>query len=143
MTVSAPQMRASHYVVIMYPSVHVCLPSDFRAAGAARQTMRSLEPYMSTETMQDLNLLVTELVSNSVKHASLMDDQGIEVDANPSGRAIRVEVTNPGGAQLANKLERATESGWGLLLVSKIASRWGVTTNGSTMIWFEIDLGDR
>lgn len=127
----------------MYPSVHVSLPSDFRAAGAARQSIRSLEPYVPSETVQDLNLLVSELVTNSVKHASLLHDEAIEIDANPTDHGIRIEVTNPGRAELANKVQpRASESGWGLLLVTKIASRWGVTTNGSTLIWFEIDLAD-
>jgi anti-sigma regulatory factor (Ser/Thr protein kinase) len=128
--------------VTMYPSVHVCLPSDYRAARAARQSMRLLESYIPEEMIEDVNLLVSELVSNSVKHASLMDDQEIQVDANPTDNGIRVEVTNPGGAQLANRLpEKAEESGWGLLLVTKIATRWGIATNGRTLIWFEIDVG--
>src|SRR6266487_1341717 len=130
--------------VTIYPSVHVCLPSDSRAAGAARRSMRLLEGYVPEETIEDVNLLVTELVSNSVKHASLMGEQEIQVDANPTERQIRVEVTNPGGAQVANKLpEKAQESGWGLLLVTKVASRWGVVTNGRTQVWFEIDLGGK
>jgi len=127
--------------VIMYPSVHVCLPSDFRAARAARQSIQSLEGYVPLEMIQDLNLLVSELVTNSVKHGSLVHDQAIELDANPTARGIRIEVTNPGRADLTNSVEtRPKESGWGLLLVTKIASRWGMTTNGSTSIWFEIDL---
>ena len=126
----------------MYPSVHVCLPSDNRAARAARQSLRLLESYIPDATIEDVTLLVTELVSNSVKHASLMHEQEIQVDAGPTERGIRVEVTNPGGAQLSNRLpEKAQESGWGLLLVTKIASRWGIVTNGRTLIWFEIDLG--
>lgn len=126
----------------MYPSVHVSLPSDNRAARAARQSLRLLDGYIPEATIEDVNLLVTELVSNSVKHASLNRDQEIDIDANPTERGIRVEVTNPGGAQLANRLpEKAQESGWGLMLVTKIASRWGIVTNGRTLIWFEIDLG--
>jgi len=106
--------------------------------------MQLLESYIPEETIEDVNLLVSELVSNSVKHASLMDDQEILVDANPTENGIRVEVTNPGGAQLANRLpEKAEESGWGLLLVAKIASRWGIATNGRTLVWFEIDVGKR
>jgi len=86
---------------------------------------------------------VSELVTNSVKHGSLVQDQAIELDANSTGHGIRIEVSNPGRAELTNNVElRPRESGWGLLLVTKIASRWGVTTNGSTMIWFEIDLAD-
>ena len=130
--------------VTTYPSLHVCLPSDSRAARAARQSLRLLESYVPDETIEDVNLLVSELVSNSVKHASLMDDQVIQVDANPTDQGIRVEVTNPGGAQLANRLpDKAEESGWGLLLVTKIATRWGIATNGRTLIWFEIDLGKK
>jgi two-component sensor histidine kinase len=103
--------------------------------------LNALESYVPDETIQDVNLLVSELVTNSVKHASLMTDDAIEVDANPTHEGIRVEVTNPGRGELANKVQRRNaESGWGLLLVTKIASRWGVTTNGSTLIWFEIDL---
>ena len=131
--------------VITYPSMHMSLPSDFRAAYAARQSLRSLESYVPQEKIEDLNLLVSELVTNSVKHASLMQDQAIEIDANPTPRGIRIEVSNPGRAELTNKVEprASAESGWGLLLVTKIASRWGMTTNGSTLVWFEIDLPDR
>jgi two-component sensor histidine kinase len=130
--------------VTTHPSVHVCLPSDSRAARAARRSLQLLEGYLPDETIDDVNLLVSELVSNSVKHASLKDDQEIQVDANPTDHGIRVEVTNPGGAQLANRLpDKAEESGWGLLLVTKIATRWGIATNGRTLIWFEIDLGKK
>lgn len=126
----------------MFPSMHVCLPSDFRAARAARQSIRSLEPYVPEEKIQDLNLLVSELVTNSVKHGSLMQDQAIEIDANPTERGIKIEVSNPGRADMTNKIEQRAmaESGWGLLLVTKIASRWGMSMNGSTHIWFELDL---
>jgi two-component sensor histidine kinase len=129
--------------VIAYPSVHVCLPSDFRAAHAARQSLRSLEPYVPPETVQDLNLLVSELVTNGVKHAPTMQDKAIEVDANPTTRGIRVEVTNPGRAEFATKFAaRPNESGWGLLLVTRIASRWGVVTDDATHVWFELDLSN-
>jgi len=126
----------------MFPSMHVCLPSDFRAARAARQSMRSLESYVPEEKVQDVNLLVSELVTNSVKHASLLQDQAIEIDAKPTERGIKIEVSNPGRAELTNKIEERAmaESGWGLLLVTKIASRWGMSTNGATRVWFEIDL---
>ena len=127
-----------------YPSVHVCLPSDNRAARAARLSLRLLESYVPEETIEEMDLLVSELVTNCVKHASLMHDQEIQVDANSTDRGIRVEVTNAGGAQLANRLPmKAEESGWGLLIVTKIATRWGIKTNGRTRIWFEIDLGSR
>jgi len=123
------------------PSVHVSLPSDGRAAGAARRSLRALEDYVPDNAIDDMNLLVSELVSNSVKHASLSPGEEIHVDAEPTGGAIRVAVTNPGRAELTNKVgHRAAESGWGLLILTQIASRWGVSTEGSTSVWFEIDM---
>jgi hypothetical protein len=32
--------------------------------------------------------------------------------------------------------------GWGLLLVSRMASRWGVTRGTPNVAWFEIDLAE-
>ena len=129
--------------VTMYPTVHVSLPNDGRAVRAARMSLRALEDYMSTEKIDDLKLLVSELVSNCVKHASWAADEGIDVEAGPTDDSIRVEVSNPGSAELTNKIgRRAEESGWGLFILTKVASRWGVKTNGSTCVWFELDLGD-
>ena len=34
--------------------------------------------------------------------------------------------------------ERA--DGWGLLLVERLAARWGVVASGTTLVWFELDL---
>jgi two-component sensor histidine kinase len=125
-----------------FPSVHVRLPSDARAARAARQSLRTLEDYVSEETIEDLGLLVTELVSNCVRHAALAEEQRIDVDAEPAGRVIRVEVRNPGRAELTNELHRPEGTGWGLFIVTKVASRWGVSMDGTTSIWFEIELND-
>jgi anti-sigma regulatory factor (Ser/Thr protein kinase) len=125
----------------MFPSVHVCLPSDGRAARAARRSLLALADYLPSETIDDLKLLVSELVSNSVKHAASREDERITVDAEPVEHCLHVEVTNAGAAELTNKITpRAQESGWGLFIVTKVASRWGVTTDGSTSVWFEIDI---
>jgi len=138
-----PRQAGKPTNMTMYPSVHVSLPSDARAARAARRSLCALEDYVSGETIDDLTLLVSELVSNCVKHASLASNEGIQVDAEPAGKKIHVEVTNPGGAELTNKIgRRSEESGWGLFILTRVASRWGVTTDGSTSVWFEIDLGN-
>jgi two-component sensor histidine kinase len=126
--------------VSLLPTLRASLPGDQRAPWAVRQSIRCLEDFVQPHVLEDAHLLVTELVTNAVRHAALRDDQSIEIEACPSGRALRVAVTNPGTAELAHRLPQPVYSGRGLLLVAKIASRWGVETGARTAIWFEIDL---
>jgi two-component sensor histidine kinase len=87
---------------------------------------------------QSVRLLVSELVTNSVKHAGAGPDQFIEVELTSSSRGVRVEVADrgpgfdPSGA-------RREPGGFGLLLVEQIADRWGVDFDNGSRVWFEID----
>jgi anti-sigma regulatory factor (Ser/Thr protein kinase) len=89
----------------------------------------------------DAQLLVSELVSNSVRHAGLGRDDRIRVTADWSGDRLLVHVRDgarPTRASLvAGSIRPApgAESGWGLYLVDRLASRWGTTTSG---YWFEL-----
>jgi anti-sigma regulatory factor (Ser/Thr protein kinase) len=89
----------------------------------------------------DAQLLVSELVSNSVRHAGLGRDEVIRVIADWSGDRLRVHVRDgarPTRASLvAGSIRPApgAESGWGLYLVDRLASRWGTTAGG---YWFEL-----
>ncbi|MGZ4242556.1 MAG: ATP-binding protein, partial [Actinomycetota bacterium] len=103
--------------MVAYPSLTVELPSDARAARAARQSIRSLEPYVEQDVVEDVNLLVSELVTNSVRYGTVRSKKGICLDARPTAHGIRVEIRNVGGAMLANRLPHnpSPESGWGLV----------------------------
>ena len=89
----------------------------------------------------DAQLLVSELVSNSVRHAGLGRDDLLRVTADWSGERLRVHVRDgarPTRASLvAGSIRPApgAESGWGLYFVDRLASRWGTTAGGS---WFEL-----
>jgi nitrogen fixation/metabolism regulation signal transduction histidine kinase len=52
---------------------------------------------------------------------------------------FRVEVIDEGSGFVAKERERDQEGGWGLPLVEELADRWG-TFEGSTHVWFELDL---
>jgi anti-sigma regulatory factor (Ser/Thr protein kinase) len=89
----------------------------------------------------DVLLLVTELVSNAVRHAEVGPEQYLRVELRFSPRRVRVEVVDPGsGFTPAQGPSRGGESGgWGLFLVDRIAHRWGVRRTASgTCVWFEI-----
>lgn len=89
----------------------------------------------------DAQLLVSELVSNSVRHAGLGRDDPIRVTADWSGDRLWVHVRDRGRPRRASPVAGSirpapgAESGWGLYLVDRLASRWGTTTGG---YWFEL-----
>jgi anti-sigma regulatory factor (Ser/Thr protein kinase) len=89
----------------------------------------------------DAQLLVSELVSNSLRHAGLGRDDLIRVTADWSGHRLRVHVRDRGrptcASPVAGSIRPApgAESGWGLYLVDRLASRWGTTAGG---YWFEL-----
>jgi anti-sigma regulatory factor (Ser/Thr protein kinase) len=98
------------------------------------------------ETLADshrgaLRLLVSELVTNSVRHVT-GSQQPVELAVRIGSRAIRVEVHDGGsGFKPAGKPEpRGADGGFGLFLVERMASRWGVDTRDGTRVWFELDL---
>jgi anti-sigma regulatory factor (Ser/Thr protein kinase) len=89
----------------------------------------------------DAQLLVSELVSNSVRHAGLGRDDLIRVTADWSGDRLRVQVRDGGRPGRASPVSGSirpapgAESGWGLYLVDRLARRWGTTAGG---YWFEL-----
>jgi anti-sigma regulatory factor (Ser/Thr protein kinase) len=107
------------------------------AAGEAREMVREFD--LTPRQGTDATLLLSEVVTNSVRHAGLGDDDAIEVVLD-AGDVLRVEVRDRGAGfqQTAPALDPARSSGWGLFLVEQLADRWGVETGPPTTVWFEL-----
>jgi anti-sigma regulatory factor (Ser/Thr protein kinase) len=87
-----------------------------------------------------MRLLVSELVTNSVRHARLESSGWINIAVEEKPRALRVAVSDPGiGFDERPGPQPGGGSGWGLHLVEQLADRWGVSKDGETKVWFEID----
>jgi anti-sigma regulatory factor (Ser/Thr protein kinase) len=93
----------------------------------------------------DATLLLSELLSNSVKHSGLRPDQHVRVTADWSESVFRVTVRDrpaeSSAPQLAGSIRPppGAESGWGLYLVDRIASRWGtLDDDDGGGYWFEL-----
>ena len=87
-----------------------------------------------------LRLLVSELVTNSVRHVS-GSAEPVVLAVRIGAAAIRVEVLDGGDGFTPGNLEpRGADGGFGLFLVERMASRWGVDTRDGTRVWFELDL---
>ena len=89
----------------------------------------SLEP-----RYDEVLLVVSELVTNSVRHSS--STKPIKMTVEISGSRIRLEVSDCGLGFDAG--ESMTRGGLGLLIVDRIAASWGVLTNGYCTVWVEI-----
>ena len=111
------------------------------SASAARNALLALDARLDPEVLDDIRLLVSELVTNAIRHADAAGGQ-VGLDVSIDGPRVRVEVADPGdGFEPAPRTEAMTKpGGWGLYLVDRIADRWGVVKNRMTRVWFEIEL---
>ena len=109
---------------------------------APAQARRALERLDGVDdgTLEDARLVVSELVANSVRHAGLRPDDHIRLEIQDGSERLRIRVTDPGpGFEPELENERPDRpSHWGLFLVDKISSRWGVDSGGGTIVWCEL-----
>ena len=111
------------------------------AAARARHALSKLRADIDPPLMETLRLLVTELVSNSVRHAR---SETVILKILVGRSAVLTEVTDAGpGFDPASAAGPGTDdSGWGLFLVERLAHRWGVNqSDDETRVWFELRRG--
>ncbi|HEV8152627.1 MAG TPA: ATP-binding protein [Solirubrobacteraceae bacterium] len=115
----------------------VDIPCDLRAPARGRHAVESLSRDVAPDVLADAKLLVSELITNSVKYGR-SEVVRLELDSDVDGR-LRVEVVDEGGGFVPTARDRPLNEvgGWGLHLVNKLADRWGVAAEASH-VWFEI-----
>lgn len=110
-------------------------PRDELAPSRARAAMAALEPPPSGLPWEDATLLVSELVTNSVVHGS-GETVALVIDDGRPGR-LRCDVVDGGNGFVPRPRGDRVGGGWGLELVERLCSRWGVLV-GPTHVWFEL-----
>lgn len=87
-------------------------------------------------------LLLSELVSNSIRHSRSGNGSSVSVVVREIGGALHIEVVDGGGPTTPCLCPRGElhESGRGMKLVDTMASRWGFTRNpgARSITWFEL-----
>jgi anti-sigma regulatory factor (Ser/Thr protein kinase) len=122
----------------------VRLPAKPSSAAVARQRIAAdlVEQDVAAPIVDDVVLVVTELVSNAIRHAEPLPDGQVTVSWQVDGRGVKVRVSDGGGGgepRLRHATPRDT-SGRGLALVEAIATRWGVEDSPAhTTVWAELD----
>jgi anti-sigma regulatory factor (Ser/Thr protein kinase) len=117
------------------------LPVAPEAAAEARHALDDIGEAISDGRLRDVRLLVSELVTNAVRHANLDAGDVILLVIDVGASSLRVEVHDPGGGFVptAPAPDPARPSGWGLYLVAELADHWGVDSDETTLVWFELD----
>lgn len=118
------------------------LPPHPTSVGAARRLVRELLADGDREDLVDpAELVVSELVTNSVVHAGTLIRVQAEVSADGS---LRVEVADSSThAPRERHYGTLAATGRGLHLVEQLTDRWGTVTNGTgKTVWFEMSWAD-
>jgi anti-sigma regulatory factor (Ser/Thr protein kinase) len=114
------------------------LPSGSSAPARARGALKQIAGRVPPERLRNVTLLVSELVTNAVRHA---EGEAVRLVVRLAGGVLRVEVHDPGRGFTLRKppSDPMRASGWGLVLVEELSDRWGVDHSPRTRVWFEID----
>jgi anti-sigma regulatory factor (Ser/Thr protein kinase) len=123
-------------------------PVGAYAPAEARRSLAPLAGSIPRERHEDLTLVVSELVANSVRHGGMEpDDEPIILRVTPEKGRLRAEVVDHGfGFEAPERpIPRPdAASRWGFYLVDALTDDWGVKRDDRTTVWFEMswDKGD-
>jgi anti-sigma regulatory factor (Ser/Thr protein kinase) len=118
-------------------SLVTLLPPRPSSAGVAREVLADqLRQWQIEDLCDDAALVVTELISNAVRHARTT----VELTISHLDDGVRMEVRDGSDRPLRRRpCSESDESGRGLHLVDALSSRHGVTSDGEgKRVWVEM-----
>lgn len=114
------------------------LPRDPSAAALARRAVEADADGLDEEQLHVARLLVSELVTNAVRHGA---GEEVVLSTQMDGRCARFEVHDAGERTPTRSEPRGAAGGYGLNLVASLSSRWGSDQDAG--VWFELDRAPR
>jgi anti-sigma regulatory factor (Ser/Thr protein kinase) len=116
------------------------------ASRDARKAARSYlqEWHVPADVVDDALLVVSELVTNAVRHAG-DESSTIELELDRSGDHLRVALADGSKASPSPRsASHVAEDGRGMALLAALSDRWGIEPrNGGKRVWWEVDLSAR
>ena len=111
-----------------------------RAPAHARVSLRAAAAWLPEELERKLVLLTSELVKYSVVHGQASEEDVIEIEVRATADGVPAQISDcgPGFAPRERTAEIDEPGGWGLVLVERVAQRWGVERAERTSVWFEL-----
>jgi anti-sigma regulatory factor (Ser/Thr protein kinase) len=117
----------------------VSLPLDAEAPAAARCMVERLGGRVPAQVLVDTRLVVSELVTNSVRHSGVSTG-AVVVRVELTGAMVRIEVEDPGRVGVIAARVPDLSGGFGLNLVQGLSERWGLerVAAGGTRVWAQL-----
>jgi anti-sigma regulatory factor (Ser/Thr protein kinase) len=128
--------------LLMNAEIDLRLVPEPEVVTTARHALDQLADLLPAEKLEDVRLVVSELVTNSILHAELSPNDQISLTVTVLAGSVRGRVCDPGsGFEVPLELSPRSDmsGGWGLPIVEMISDRWGVQQNSCACVWFEID----
>jgi anti-sigma regulatory factor (Ser/Thr protein kinase) len=120
------------------------LSGGSKAPGEARQTLTELlAARLDATDLFDVTVLISELVTNAVRHGQAGEDATIVAHVAIAPDVLRIEICDrgPGFTPPAAPTPRPEGGGNGLVLLASLSTSWGVApADGGTCVWFEREL---
>jgi two-component sensor histidine kinase len=107
------------------------------APAAARRLVGDIS--LEERARSRLELILSELVTNSVKHTDAGADAELCVRLRRDSELIRGEVCGDGPEfeWTPHDPDLEEPGGLGLMIVDQLSERWGICTNSQVCVWFE------
>jgi anti-sigma regulatory factor (Ser/Thr protein kinase) len=116
-------------------SITMRLPFTPSSVSVARQQLRTWmnENGGSGEAVEDARVIISELVANSIRHATPLSDGQIHVSWTLAPRGIDLSVTDGGSSTRPHKVNAPSSAlaGRGMAIVETLALEWWSERTGS------------
>ena len=114
-----------------------------QAPASARAALSALEAHVGEDQLQALRLVVTELLTNSIRHAGIDERAVIGVHLRVEDGLLRCTVSDPGAGFEKPEVVRPHQDragGFGLVILESVSSDWGVMRDELFRVWFEVPI---
>jgi anti-sigma regulatory factor (Ser/Thr protein kinase) len=115
------------------------LPCDVRAPGHVRAALANV--HQDGWSLDDGQLVASELVTNAVKHSGCGPEHRLQVDVRLLSDGLEISVHDPGLSKRAAYRQpsgRLKPGGLGLQIVEHLSRSWGAARLDGYLVWAEL-----
>jgi anti-sigma regulatory factor (Ser/Thr protein kinase) len=108
---------------------------------APSHARRWITPLLPADSLEAGLLALSEIVTNALIHSRLGGAESVTVRVAPAADGVRVSVRHRAlFPAVPRRREPGEVGGWGLRLVEKLSTAWGVerADENTVLVWFEI-----